>query len=424
MMERSVKERQRREAKRKMFTDENVLTLPLRKKQYQVWDGGSGRGSGECVRGLSILVSPAGARSYRSTYYFPNSAKPHSRHLGRVGEMSIDDARKLCRQDRKDAANGIDPKGDRSTSDAYADVVEDYVKREQIGRLRNVSHAEAKRVLLADCEDWKMRSVATIKPQEIQRLLDLVRDGDKEKGLKPRPYLAVSLYARLRAFFAWCAKPSIGMVKTSPMVGIDMPWDGAKRRQREWFIGTAADDAIKRLWQAADQLNKVEGDYLKVLLLTGKRKSAIANMQWQEIDDTWFWNAPQSDRKNKRLHPVPLPSLAQRILHPRNESGFVFPGNDNGHVYVNGCQLQSKIIRASGIKDFILHGTRHITETKMAELNILPHIRDLLLDHAPARGSGQGYDHHPYMNEMRAAVELWSEHIEQLTTAKGVRRLR
>jgi hypothetical protein len=30
----------------------------------------------------------------------------------------------------------------------------------------------------------------------------------------------------------------------------------------------------------------------------------------------------------------------------------------------------------------------------MAELRIPPHIRDLILDHAPARGSGAGYDHY------------------------------
>jgi integrase len=432
-----VTDRKRREARRTIFTEEKCRKFPLRKSQYQVWDGGAGRGSDERVRGLSELISPAGARSYRSTYYFPNSAKPHSRYLGTVGQMSLAEARVLCRQDRKNAKEGIDPKGGPSGSDTYADVVRDYVKRVQIGQKKNISHAETQRVLLTDCEPWLRRSVATIKPTEIERLLELVRDGDPEQGLKPRPYLANSLYGRLSTFFAWCAKPTIGKLKTSPMVGVDKPWDGAQPRHRDWFKGAAADQTIKSLWKAADQIGQdasyhhgrksagCEGAYLKLLLLTGKRKSAIANMRWEEIDDDWFWNAPQSDRKNKRLHGVPLSSLAQRILHPRKERGFVFAGDDNGRIYVDGLWLQTKIIRASGMKDFFFHGTRHIAETKAAELKIPPHIRDLMFDHVPNRGSGRGYDHHEYKDELREAFELWASHIEHLVTgAQGVKRLR
>jgi hypothetical protein len=60
----------------------------------------------------------------------------------------------------------------------------------------------------------------------------------------------------------------------------------------------------------------------------------------------------------------------------------------------------------------------------MAELRIPPHIRDLILDHAPARGSGAGYDHYTYRDEMREALEAWARHIEALVAADGVKVLR
>ena len=127
----------------------------------------------------------------------------------------------------------------------------------------------------------------------------------------------------------------------------------------------------------------VEGAYLRLLLLTGKRKSALANMQWQEIDDDWFWHAPQSDRKNKRLHGVPLPVRAQRILHPRQPRGFVFPGTMGAHRQWRVVTDQDH----SGLwhGGFFFHGARHLAETKMAELKVAPHIRDMLFDHVPAR---------------------------------------
>ena len=38
--------------------------------------------------------------------------------------------------------------------------------------------------------------------------------------------------------------------------------------------------------------------------------------------------------------------------------------------------------KLSCIADFLPHALRHTMETKLAELKVPPHIRDLLLDHA------------------------------------------
>jgi hypothetical protein len=127
-----------------VFTDTNVKSLPVRRKQYVVWDGGSGRGAGEVCRGLHILISPMGAKSYRSMFYFSGSARGYTRHLGRVGEMSLDEARQLCRDDRRDARKGIDPRADGPLkSDSYKSAVDDYVDRVQIGEHHNVAAGAA-----------------------------------------------------------------------------------------------------------------------------------------------------------------------------------------------------------------------------------------------------------------------------------------
>lgn len=435
----------RNKANRKKLKEENVRKLPVRKSQYRVWDAGT-----DAARGLCVLVSPAGAKTYMSTYYFPGSVKTHSRSLGRVGEMMLQEARDQCRLDRRAAKRGIDPKADDPTkSSTWAEAVDQFVRSEQEGRKKNSPSTvkEARRVLLklsnpthrgfSDEEKerhkhpWLTRPIATIRREEIEELLELVRDGDKSQGLKPRPYLANSLYGRLCTFFAWCAKRD--KVKVSPMLSIDKPWEGAERRSRVWFSGSAADDAIKALWRAADTMGGTEGKYLKLLLLVGKRKTALAEMKWEHIDDTWFWTPPKPTGENKRLHPIPLSVYAQRLLHPRKAKGFVFPGDDDGHIYVNGSWLQNMIIKASGLEDYFHHGVRHLVETKMAALRtekkkpddrtrplILPHIRDMLLDHRPKRGSGADYDHHDYIDDMRDAMELWAAYVAKLVRPEGV----
>jgi integrase len=401
----------KRAARRMVFTDKNVLSLPARAKGYMVWDGGNGRGSGEVSRGLGIWVSPLGTKSYRSMFYFPGSAKSHTRHLGRVGEdLTLAEARARCREDRAKARKGIDPRvDDPSRSDTFKAAVDDYVNRYQIGQEKNVRAEECRRVLLADTKDWHLRPIGTIHAREIQARLDLVRDGSDE--LKPRPPLANLLYARMKPFFAWSAKPNIGKIQHSPMVGIDKPFNGQTRRVRDWFKDVAADEVIKQVWAAADQLGGVEGKYLKVLLLTGKRRTALAEMKWEHITANWFWNAPEGN-KNKRLHAVPLSSLVARILHPRQERGYVFPGNRDGRV--DAGNLTRAVVKAGGREDFFLHGLRHIAETKLGELKVPHHVRDLLFDHASGRGSGKVYDHHEYEAEMRDALERWAAHIERL----------
>jgi hypothetical protein len=318
---------------------------------------------------------------------------------------------------------GEDPKADDAhRSGSFQSSVEAYVKQQQIGRKGNKSALATQGVILFNCRDWLTRPVATIRYQEIDRLLSMIRDGDGE-DLKPRPPTANRLYAHLKDFFAWCVRQRT--IKESPMTGMELPKDNIEPRNRDWFKKTKADDAIKSLWTAADTIGGQQGQFIKLMLLTGKRISALKEvMRWEQIDHDWFWDAPLSTVKNKRLHGIPLPMLAQRLLSPRQSEGKVFTLGQTQ-------RLQARIKKETGINDFIWHGIRHLVETKCAELKdpqgnpvILPHIRDLLFDHAWKRGSGKGYDHHGYVDEMRDAMEAWASHVERLVQPEGVALLR
>lgn len=140
-------------------------------------------------------------------------------------------------------------------------------------------------------------------------------------------------------------------------------------------------------------------------------------MRWDQLeekDDGLFWNAPPG-HKHKRNHPVPLSKLAAGVLKDIKRDGqHVFPGHFEGTLLGAGTHMQKRVQKVSGIDDWFLHACRHTVETKLAGLRVLPHIRDLLLDHAPVRGSGKGYDHHDYEEETREAIELWANYIGRL----------
>ena len=392
--------------------EDTAQHLPCKRKQYMVWDKG--------VKGLHVLVNPKGTRTYRSLYYKPGSSKPHSRSLGRVGVMALEEARQLCLADQKAAKEGTDPKRDEpSRSDRFEDVVNEYVDKEQIARRGNATAEEARRVLLRDCAAFKDRPIGLIRIDEIENLLERIRDGDaKHRG---RPYLANKTWGHLGTMFKWAVKKR--KLAASPMLSIDRPWEGAQPRTR-----TYSNDELKKLWGC--QLDRIEAAFLRLLILTGKRRGALAAMQWDEINDAWLWTPPPG-KKNKRVHPIPLPKLAQRILlglKPKDAGpdDYVFPpplGGKRGKLHVDPG-FDRTVRKLTGIEDFFPHAIRHTVETRFAELRVPPHVRDLLLDHAPKRGSGADYDHWHYGPEMGEAMELWADHIESLVMPEGVKALR
>ena len=73
------------------------------------------------------------------------------------------------------------------------------------------------------------------------------------------------------------------------------------------------------------------GPLVKLLLITGQRRSEIAEMKWSEVDlDAKVWTLPKERAKNGREHTLPLPDDVVDILRevPRiNASDLVFTAN-------------------------------------------------------------------------------------------------
>ncbi|WP_370301565.1 tyrosine-type recombinase/integrase [Pseudooceanicola sp.] len=423
--------------KLKKLTDKIASELPAPPKGNKIWYEDR-----DDARGFGIRVTASGARSFILRYVA--EYREYRYTIGLFGpdgwktERARREAQRLMAMVR--LSNGKEhPMASRRQSlsehkaqreaETYRQAVEEYIKREQIGRKRNATADQVERGLLAEGKPWLDLPLNEISDEVIFRRLEEIRDGDprSDPALKPRPYLANRFHAYLSTFFKWCASPGIKKLPASPMLGMPKPWDGEEARSR--FFN---DDELKVLWQAADTIGGVAGAYVKLAMLTGKRRSALVAMQWADIDDDWVW-APETDnrrrKRNKRLHGIPLPRLAQRILtgiRPKefSDNPDVFPGRERGTRLHPGSTLQNKVRKASGVDDFFMHALRHTVETRLAELGVQPHIRDLVLDHAPARGSGAGYDHYHYKNEMREALETWAAHIEQVVASDGVKVLR
>src|SRR5215203_1552499 len=117
-------------AKHVYFTDAEIAARKPKAKQYLIWDAWTdGRKRGpDTARGLCVLISPKGAKSFRVVFYYPGSAKPHYLHIGRVGETTLAAARKRCGEVRAMAKAGLDPAADNpAKSDSFENALNDFI---------------------------------------------------------------------------------------------------------------------------------------------------------------------------------------------------------------------------------------------------------------------------------------------------------
>jgi integrase len=71
-----------------------------------------------------------------------------------------------------------------------------------------------------------------------------------------------------------------------------------------------------------------------------------------------------------------------------------------------------------GVTNWTLHDLRRTFATNLAALGVAPHVVERLLNHASGTISGVAaiYNQFKYMDEMRAAIEIWEQRLNKLLT--------
>jgi integrase len=168
-------------------------------------------------------------------------------------------------------------------------------------------------------------------------------------------------------------------------------------------------------------------DIIRLLVLTGQRRDEITKLRWSEIDfDKALLTLPPARTKNKRTHELPLAPQALAILQgwATNAAGRNGKGND-GMVFERvGWDLRKKkldrvILANRGGKPmphWTLHDLRRTCATGLAELGVLPHVIECVLNHLSGFRSGVAaiYNRNRYLPEMRAALCKWGNYVEGL----------
>jgi integrase len=191
----------------------------------------------------------------------------------------------------------------------------------------------------------------------------------------------------------------------------------AKPKARERIL---TDSELRKIWKAASATNDSFGSMVKVLLLTGARKSEIAGMRWSEIDDkTGDWKLPSERHKLKTDLTRPLSKAARDQLDrlPRIDgSDFLFSADGTGALgHISG--RKAKLEAASGTSGWTIHDLRRTSRSLMSRAGVPPDHAERIVGHVIGGMRGV-YDQHKYRDEMLLGLEKLAALIAHIVDPK------
>jgi integrase len=188
------------------------------------------------------------------------------------------------------------------------------------------------------------------------------------------------------------------------------------------------DPEIVALWRAAERLGYPYGPLFQLLLMSGQRKSEIAEARWREIDlKSHLLIVPSARMKSDAPHVVPLVDDAMRIIEalPRFANGdFLFSstagampvnGFSKAKLHLDGLMLDElrKENPEAELAPFVIHDIRRTMRSNLSALPVPDLVRELVIGHAKP-GLHKIYDQYAYLPERQHALELWAQRLRSI----------
>lgn len=356
----------------------------------------------EDLPGFGLRVKPNGARSFLIQYR--QGGRTRRLTLGRYGRLTPDEARKLAKQHLGAVGRGGDPSEERHRSQeapTLTQFADRYMLDHALGKKKPRS-AEGDRRMLRDVILPRLgrRKVEDITRSEVVKL---------HQGLAETPYSANRVLALLSKMFNLAERWGVRPEGTNPCRYVDK----FPERRRERFLSGAELARLGELLAAAERSGAEPPPViaaLRLLVLTGCRKSEILTLRWEDVDlERGALHLPDSKTGPKI---VPLGAAAAEVLAciPKVAGNpFVFPGERQGSHWVNVERSWRRFRRAMGLPELRLHDLRHSYASVGAAAGLGLPVIGRILGHTQA-STTQRYTHFAD-DPLRAAADRISSEI-------------
>jgi integrase len=326
--------------------------------------------------------------------------------LGTTAILSPEQAREKARREMAKIVLGEDPQATKAEEKARARITLRYVANQYLQRqeteLRPKSLRDSKRYLMVSFRSLHHKPIHQIARRDIAVVLnDLAAKA---------PIAASRSRSVLSAMFSW-AKGEGYLDGDNPVEGTNIPAATVVRDR------VLSDVELAAVWNSCG--NDTYGNILRLLILTGQRREEVGGMVWTELDKPPLWTIPGSRTKNGNEHTLTLAPQAWSIVDgvPRRQ-GHVFGNGSRG--FNNWDREKKALDQRCRIAPWRLHDLRRTVATRMADLGVLPHIVEAVLNHVSGHKAGVAgvYNKSRYEREVKNALAIWADHVASITSGE------
>lgn len=220
------------------------------------------------------------------------------------------------------------------------------------------------------------------------------------------------VHATLSKFMGWCADLDRGLIGENPYRNHKKP-EGEQARKR-----VLSNRELAALWRASLSEGGHFGSILRLLILTGQRRSEVTGLRRVELDFAERqWIVPAERAKNGEAHQVPLSAPAMEEVRPSESlerDALLF--TTTGRTAFAGHQKRKDAIDATlrFNEPWRLHDLRRTMATGLARLGVAQEVTEAVLNHRSGKVSGIAavYNQHDYATEKRRALRLWGRQVQ------------
>jgi integrase len=358
------------------LTDQVIRKLPSPPAGYALtWDAE--------IKGFGVRVTAAGAKSFVLQYRAAGIGRRHT--IGSFPDWPTTAAREEAKRLKRIVDTGGDPALDRREqreAPTVADLIERW-RTDHAPKKRERSRQEDEGLIRQwIASELGKRKVAEIRCTDIERLHRKITDH----GTPVRANRTLILLSKMFALSVrW------EMRDDNPVAGIERNHETPRER---YLTG----DEMERLAAALAGLrNQQAANAIRLLLLTGARRTEVLAATWDQFDlDEGVWAKPSSHTKQKKVHRIPLSAPARTLLADMQaasgRSSYLFQGRgSNGHL-TSIKKSWATVCQAAGIADAHLHDLRHSYASALASGGQSLPVIGALLGHTQAQTT-QRYAH-------------------------------
>jgi integrase len=376
------------------------------------------------VRGLRLRISPKGLHTFVFVTRYPGQ-KHASRRALEVSNLK--DARQEAERWKALVRRGIDPNKEealqrqaelRKRANTFATVAEEFIKDKLPGEQKGREvEQDIRREFIPI---WGDRPITEIAPHDVRAVVKTVKD-------RGAPYQAHNLLGTARRLFSWAIDQHVYGLESSPC---DRLKPKAIIGKKEFRTRILNDDELRAFWGATQRLGYPYGPLFRMLLLTGQRKSEVAEAPRSELKlDRKLWEIPAERMKAAAAHIVPLSDDAIAIVEtlPQFKKGAHLFSTTGGEKPVNGFSKAKSKLDALMLEElrkvddkaklppFVIHDIRRTMRTGLSALPVPDLVRELVIAHVKP-GLHKVYDQFAYLDEKRHALDLWAARLRAIVS--------